>query len=425
MGKLIRYFVGFFLVLTILSCGKFESNPESVTENYLNAIHNNNYKQAYKFISTKDKTIKSLQRYVDENTKNDTLLNIFSDRTSYNIKNTSVNNGRAKVYVEVTTPDFKEIFGDLMVAAFSFALGNDTSNSKIKKQLKEKYRNQELPMTTEEKEYDLIRENNKWKVYLNWEKERDNKVNKLLEEAKGLEEESHSNGWIIKDKLDEAKEKYNKVFELDSSNEKASKGIKRIDRKIKLTDKKTKRYFKKVIRIQNLIDKGNQLVKENKLYDAKGKYKKALALKLDSSMQKHSMKIAFQREPKEINQIKRKINQIDRKIAQKNYLDKIEIKNVHIGKSTLGETGVFGEIKNHGDSVLKEVEITIYCLDKNNEPIFEKSYHPVLVSDYSFGDSDKPLKPNYIRKFGVKMDDAPLEWNKQVMVKISDIAFKK
>ena len=90
-------------------------------------------------------------------------------------------------------------------------------------------------------------------------------------------------------------------------------------------------------------------------------------------------------------------------LNKKSYFAKVVVQGVEIGKSVLDETGVFGEIKNTGDKTLTQVEITIYCMDENDSPIFEKKYHPVLVSEYSFTRDNEPLKPNYSRKFGVKL----------------------
>lgn len=106
------------------------------------------------------------------------------------------------------------------------------------------------------------------------------------------------------------------------------------------------------------------------------------------------------------------------------YLDKILVKNVSVGKSVLGETGVYGELKNAGDRTLKEVQITIYCLGANGKPVFEKTYHPVLVSEMSFGHDNQPLKPGYSRQFGVKMDDAPSDWSKKADVKVTKVEFQ-
>jgi hypothetical protein len=109
---------------------------------------------------------------------------------------------------------------------------------------------------------------------------------------------------------------------------------------------------------------------------------------------------------------------------QSTYLSKVLVSKVSVSKSELGGTGVFGEVKNSGDRMLKEVEITIYCLGPDGKPVFEKTYHPVLVTEMSFGDSNQPLKPGYSRQFGVKMDDAPSEWTKKVDVKVTQVEFQ-
>jgi len=103
------------------------------------------------------------------------------------------------------------------------------------------------------------------------------------------------------------------------------------------------------------------------------------------------------------------------------YLPSVVVKGVTVGKSALGETGVFGEVKNGGDHALKRVELTIYCLGPDGKPVFEKNYPAVLVSQFG---SETPLKPGYTRTFGVRMDDAPSDWTKKVDVKVSQIKFQ-
>jgi hypothetical protein len=106
------------------------------------------------------------------------------------------------------------------------------------------------------------------------------------------------------------------------------------------------------------------------------------------------------------------------------YLPKVLVKGVHVGKSALDETGVFGEIKNTGDRTLRQVEITIYCLGPQGKPVFEKTYHPVMVSEFSFDESGQPLKPGYSRQFGVKLEDAPSDWSRKVDVKVTHVEFQ-
>jgi hypothetical protein len=106
------------------------------------------------------------------------------------------------------------------------------------------------------------------------------------------------------------------------------------------------------------------------------------------------------------------------------YFSKVIIRKVSVSKTTLGDDGVFGEVKNTGDRTLSKVEITIYCQDSEGKIVFEKQFRPVLVSDFSFGDSNQPLKPGYSRQFGVRLDDAPSDWSKKVDVKVTAIQFE-
>jgi hypothetical protein len=110
---------------------------------------------------------------------------------------------------------------------------------------------------------------------------------------------------------------------------------------------------------------------------------------------------------------------------KQNYLQLVKVNKVEVGRTVLEEPGVFGEVKNTGDRTLTRVEITIYFLDKQGQPVFEKQFLAVIVGGGSFMRDDKPLKPGYSQKFGVKADDAPSEWAKTVTVKVTDVDFEQ
>jgi hypothetical protein len=107
----------------------------------------------------------------------------------------------------------------------------------------------------------------------------------------------------------------------------------------------------------------------------------------------------------------------------KAYLPSVELLGIQVADSTTGGKGVFGEVKNNGDRTLSKVGITIYYLDRDSKPVFEKTYNPVLVTSFSFGDDNAPLKPGYSRKFGYRLDDAPSDWAGEVEVKVTAIKF--
>ncbi len=108
------------------------------------------------------------------------------------------------------------------------------------------------------------------------------------------------------------------------------------------------------------------------------------------------------------------------------YVSNVAISKVEVGKTILDEAGVFGELKNNGDKTLDKVEITVYFLDKQGNPVSEKTYTPVNASAQNFGMSDtSALKPKYSRKFGYKADDAPSDWSKKVNVQVTKVQFAK
>ncbi len=105
------------------------------------------------------------------------------------------------------------------------------------------------------------------------------------------------------------------------------------------------------------------------------------------------------------------------------YVDKVKIMNLKVAKTVFDKWGAFGEIKNAGNRTLTEVEITIYYLDEYGNTIYEKTFHPVLVSSWS--SDSKSLKPNYSEKFGYDTDDVPSEWSKKIKVYVTNIEFEE
>ena len=164
-------------------------------------------------------------------------------------------------------------------------------------------------------------------------------------------------------------------------------------------------------KIKELKTAAEKLDKQKKFAEAKTKYSEILVL---SSRDDEA--------PKKIKELDEKIVKYKEKQV---YFSNVEVKGVRIAKGYLGDTGVFGEVKNKGDKSLKSVEITTYCLDKDGKTVFEKTYHPVLISEYSFSMRDnQPLKPNYSRQFGCKLDDAPSDWGGKVRVEVTDLEFE-
>lgn len=169
----------------------------------------------------------------------------------------------------------------------------------------------------------------------------------------------------------------------------------------------------KAKKIGVLLSNAVKLRKSNKLYGALEKYEEILAL--NSEMVEASVGI---------EEVKKEIKTFEEKQA---YISKIVLKDFKVSEGEqYGEVvqGVFGTIVNNGDKILKKVEITVYFLDKSGTVIGEENFHPVLVNRNSFGGSNKPLKPNYVKDFGYSVEDyAPSSWANKAKAKITDIEF--
>jgi hypothetical protein len=339
--------------LAIVACEKLSGpSPDEVLNNYLDASLKGRYKEAYSYVSAEDKAIKDLQSYLKENEKEDNpFAQAIASKVSYKILKLKKSDKKATADVEITLPDFESIFADVMGAAFKSAFGGG-DEKEMEKILAKKLESGEVPLTTKKETFNLVKQEDGWKVYLDWKSEKRNKEKQaktqaLLAEAEELKKSK---------KLHGAVEKYEQVLELDSEMVDAKEGLEE-------TRKEIKSFEEKQAYIKNLV-----------LYDLKAKYYKTY---------------------------------LEEKVP-----------------------GVEFKLKNKGDRILKEVEVTVYFKDANGTIIAEEDYHPVLVTKYSFSGDNKPLKPNYVwqmeRGKFYKADSVPSEWKEgAVSAKITNIEFEE
>jgi hypothetical protein len=351
-NRITNIVAGIVLALLVVGCDKLselsQPGPKEVLSSYLDASLKGRSEEAYGYVSSEDKSVKSLSEYKSENDKEDNpFAAVVVSNVSFKVLQVTETGSTAKADVEITLPDMRVIFKDLMGAAFSSAFGGK-DQGEIEKELAEKYKTGEVPTTTKNQEFHLVEEDDGWKVFLDWKtekakKEKAEKVASLLSDAKELRKSN---------KLHGAVKKYEEALTLDSEMVEAREGLSETNQEIESFEEK-QAYIKNVI------------LKDFKVSEGK--------------------KYGF-------------------------------------GKTV---PGVFGTIVNNGDRTLKEVEITVYFLNGEGTVIGEEDFHPVLVSEYSFGDDNKPLKPNYVKDFGYSVEDyAPSAWSKKAKAKITNIEFE-
>lgn len=89
--------------------------------------------------------------------------------------------------------------------------------------------------------------------------------------------------------------------------------------------------------------------------------------------------------------------------------------------------GVKFKLKNNGDRLLREVEVTVYFKDGNGTVIAEERYHPVMGMNESYS-GNQVLKKNYIWQMEegnfYKADGVPTEWREgAVDARVTNLKF--
>ncbi|QCQ21262.1 hypothetical protein [Desulfoglaeba alkanexedens] len=253
LKKLILVSIIFLVSVSMLSCDKLSGpSPSEILNNYLDASLKGRFEEAYSYVSAEDKAIKDLHSYLKENEKEDNpFAQALVSKVSYKILKLDKSEKKASADVEITLPDLGSMFTDVMGAAFKSAFGGG-DEKEMEKELAQKFESGEVPLTTKKETFQLVKEKDGWKVFLDWKtekvkREKQTKIQTLLAEAEVLKESK---------KLHGAAQKYEEILELDSEIVDAKEGLQE-------TQKEIKSFEEKQAYIENVV-----------LYDIKAKYHK-------------------------------------------------------------------------------------------------------------------------------------------------------
>lgn len=173
-------------------------------------------------------------------------------------------------------------------------------------------------------------------------------------------------------------------------------------------------------KVANLKNEAEELLNSNKFEEALSKYK-ALS-EISSGVEAAESGIA-------------KTTIAMEKFSEKmGYMDKVEITEFLAKRiDTYSDKDIPAiriSLKNTGDRSLDKVKVVVYFKDKGGNTIFEEDYFPVLVSKYSFGGDNKPLKPGYVKEMEkgkyYTLKSALSTWEEgKAIAKVVDIEFTK
>jgi hypothetical protein len=142
-------------------------NRIQVMGRYLDAYGQGKNEEAYSLLSTKDKSAKSLDAFSES--EGSGFKAILGPKVSYQVTEIRTRGDKAKATVEMETPDIKGVFGELLGTILTMAFGGEQDNNALEKLLAERVQGKNWPTTTRTEYYDLVKEEDGWKVFLNYE----------------------------------------------------------------------------------------------------------------------------------------------------------------------------------------------------------------------------------------------------------------
>jgi tetratricopeptide (TPR) repeat protein len=205
-------------VLFLLGLVEIAANPKDVLSRFLDASLHGRYEQAYNHISAKDKAVKSLREYISEQAKEDShFIRILASETFYEIRELTVTPNKAKAKVDITQPDSWAVHTRIYGQTFMSAFGNTEEKEEFERILAQKH----IPMTTTTRPFDLVKEADSWKVFLDWETKI--KIDEKMRRGQQLEKQK---------KLHAAREMYQEILELSPEAVEAHEKAEQLDEEI-------------------------------------------------------------------------------------------------------------------------------------------------------------------------------------------------
>jgi len=148
-------------------------DPIFVVQAYLRATYARDYIEAYRYISSEDRRVKDLNRYVQQKGAYYGFALEAAKKLAEFIDINSVTKGQTQNRLQITAhvrgPDFGKI-SPLLLGWNTYQLNSlpVAHRNQIIESIEKKNRDRSLEMREGEEKLELIKEGNEWRVFLNW-----------------------------------------------------------------------------------------------------------------------------------------------------------------------------------------------------------------------------------------------------------------
>ncbi len=151
------------------------TEPQDILKRYLTAVYSRNYDAAYQWVSTADREVKSREQYLTENPSFSgpalRLVRALAHQMEINDVRSADHGAKITLRFNLRLPDasdpsLQKIFMDFDMDRLS-ALTAEESRA-IEQQVNTLLKENRLPMLEGEEQWELVKEADGWRVYLNW-----------------------------------------------------------------------------------------------------------------------------------------------------------------------------------------------------------------------------------------------------------------
>lgn len=156
------------IIIPVLGFGN--ETPDTVLINYLRSLYSNNLKKTYSYISKADRDTISKSEFIKQNSLRDPFLQEMAktvyELSKYEVNETKINEDSAIVNITVTAPDMPRVLGDIF-GPFHGSKDMKDPQDAARHMLRQYLKKGDVPMTEENGDFTLVKEEGKWKVFLN------------------------------------------------------------------------------------------------------------------------------------------------------------------------------------------------------------------------------------------------------------------
>jgi hypothetical protein len=157
------------IIIPVSGFSLWKETPEDVLIKPLKTFYSNNPNKTYNYISKADQNTISREEFIKQNNLDDPfrqeMAKITSSLNKYEINGTEINEDSAVVDIKITKPNMSKVFAEIF-GPFHGPKNMKDPQAAARHMLRQYLKKADVPMVEERGNFTLVKEEDKWKVLL-------------------------------------------------------------------------------------------------------------------------------------------------------------------------------------------------------------------------------------------------------------------